>query len=48
MTDNAPDLPLAVRNRILGVLSTAELKERILTPVEIKAVAQELLKVARE
>lgn len=47
MPESAPELSQVAKDRVLTALSTSNLKERVLTPAEIKAVALELLKAAR-
>ena len=47
MPKSAPELSQEVTDRVLTTLSTSNLKERVLTPAEIRAVALELLKAAR-
>jgi hypothetical protein len=46
MPESAPELSQEAKDRVLTVLSTSNLKERVLTAAEIKAVAMELLKAA--
>jgi hypothetical protein len=47
MLESAPELSQVAKDRVLTALSTSNLKERVLTPAEIKAVALQLLKAAR-
>ncbi len=47
MPESAPELSQVAKDRVLKALSTSNVKERVLTPSEIKAVALELLKAAR-
>lgn len=47
MPESTPELSQVAKDRVLTVLSTSNLKERVLTPSEIKAVALDLLKAAQ-
>lgn len=47
MSESAQELSEEAKARVLKALATANLKGRVLTPVEIKAVARDLLEAAR-
>ena len=47
MPESPPELSQADKDRVLTVLSTSNLKQRVLTAAEIKAVALKLLEAAR-
>lgn len=47
MPESVPELSKEATDRVLTTLSTSNLKEQVLTPAEIKAMALELLKAAR-